>query len=64
MNYPTEWKVTSNSIGGRRIYMIWRQTREQRQGEPMHSGLRENAEGCFDTEEAAQKFADELNRKE
>lgn len=57
--YPTEWKVTSNVD----FYQVYRQTRALKPGEPMHSGVRETR-GYFETREEAQKYADELNRKE
>lgn len=55
----SEWKVMHNTT----CYQVWRQTRSLRPGEPMHSGVRE-MRGCFNTEEAAQEYADELNRLE
>lgn len=54
----TEWKVSKN-VG---FYQVWRQTRPLSPGEPMHSGVRESR-GCFETQEEAQKYADELNNQ-
>lgn len=53
-----EWNVMRNTG----CYQVWRQTRPLRSGEPMHSGVRE-IRGCFETEEAAKAYADELNGK-
>ena len=52
-----EWKVMRNLT----CYQVWRQTRPLRPGEPMHSGVRE-MRGCFNTEEEAQAYADQLNQ--
>ena len=52
-----EWKVMRNMT----CYQVWRQTRPLRPGEPMHSGVRE-MRGCFNTEEEAQAYADQLNQ--
>ncbi len=46
---------------GKNFYQVWRQTRDLRDGEPMHSGVREN-NGIFDTELEAQQYCDELNK--
>jgi len=54
-----KWEVFKNTD----FYQVWRQTREQEPGEPMHSGLRES-KGSFDTREEAEKYADELNAQE
>lgn len=55
-----KWKVSKNTD----FYQVWRQTRPLRNGEPMHSGVREYAEGIFGSRQAAQKYADMLNEEE
>lgn len=55
-----KWQVSSNYIGGEKLYEVWRQTREPEPGEPMHSGLRE-VKFCFQSETEARNCADELN---
>lgn len=42
------------------FYQVWKQTRPLRDGEPMHSGVRESG-GLFDTLEEAEAKATELN---
>ncbi len=59
-----KWKVSYQIINDERIYQVWRQTRELRPGEPVHSGVREYQKKVFDDKESAQKYADELNKKE
>lgn len=58
----SEWKVSSNYLGGDKVYTVWRQIREPNPGEPMHSGLLET-KFCFQSETEAQNCADELNGK-
>lgn len=58
-----EWKLTQNNIGGEIFFGVWRQTRELRPGEPMHSGVRET-KGYYKSREEAQEEADRLNNYE
>ncbi len=55
------WKVSSQVIGDERLYQVWRQTRDLRPGEPMHSGIREYRKCFFRQESAAENFVKYLN---
>ena len=57
MNY-SEWKVTSNYVGGEKMYSVYR-LRDR--NEVDHSGNREYAGGWTDNREAAQVVADQMN---
>lgn len=57
----SEWKVTSNSINGSKMYGVYRQLDVNAVD---HSGNRENSGGYVDNREAAQVVADALNAKE
>lgn len=52
----SKWQVMRN-VG---FWQVWKQTRERRPGEPMHSGLRD-VRGAFATQTEAQEYADKLN---
>lgn len=58
-----KWRISCNNAGGSPLYQVWRQTRELRPGEPMHSGVRECAE-VFETREEAEKCAEKLDSGE
>lgn len=57
----SKWKVTSNSIGGRIMYAVFR-IRDA--GQPEHSGNREYAGGYTERRDEAQDLADKLNAEE
>lgn len=54
----SEWKVSSNYTGSRKLYQVYRIRNEN---EVDHSGNRE-VKGTFDDERYAQEFCDALNR--
>ena len=54
-----KWQAFQNAG----FYQVFRQTRDLKPGEPMHSGVRENR-GYFKTREEAEQYADELNKQE
>lgn len=56
---PSKWNVTSNMIGGEKMYAVYR-LRDV--NEVDHSGNREFAGGWTDSRSAAQALADTLNR--
>lgn len=53
-----EWKVSSNIIGDKKIYGVYRLLNKN---EVDHSGNRETV-SYYDTREEAKKVADKLNR--
>jgi hypothetical protein len=57
----SEWKVTSNLIGGEKMYAVYRL---RNTAEVDHSGNREYAGGWSSYREAAAMFASELNKAE
>jgi hypothetical protein len=60
-NYPTQWKVISNYVGGDDvIYQACRQKRALRPGEPEHSGVLD-IRGVYHSREEAQAYVDQLN---
>ncbi len=56
-----KWKVTSNIIGGKKAYAVYRIIRPQ---EVDHSGNREYASGYMDSRAEAERIAAELNEQE
>ncbi len=56
-----KWQVETNNASDGPIYQCWRQTRELRENEPMHTGVRTYKGEVFKTREEAQTFADNLN---
>lgn len=57
----SEWKVTANLVGGRKIYGVYR-LRDT--AEVDHSGNREYYGDYMDSQQAAEQIASELNKKE
>lgn len=54
-----EWKVSSNYIGGKDMYQVYRIL----DGNDVdHAGNREYKPGLFDSEDVAQRVAEALNR--
>lgn len=57
---PSEWKVTSNYVGGKTLYGVYR-TRDI--NEIDHSGNREHAGGWFESRKLAESLANSLNKE-
>lgn len=57
----SKWKVTSNSVGGEKLYGVYRTINTD---EIDHSGNREMAGGFIENREAAQIIADKLNAEQ
>ncbi len=57
----SEWRVTSNSINGEKVYGAYRLKDINAVD---HSGNRENARGYFKDRETAVKVAEEMNKIE
>ena len=53
-----EWKVLSNPVGGEYIYQVYRIRNPK---EPMHAGNIQTKGPVFDSEEEAERYAEELN---
>jgi hypothetical protein len=56
----SEWKVSSNPIGGKMLYQAYRIIDTRRTD---HSGNRENQGGFLEDREEAQAIADALNKR-
>ena len=55
-----KWKVSSNIIGDKRMYIVLRLIDES---QPMHPGNVEYASGYMKSAESAQEVADKLNEE-
>lgn len=57
---PSKWKVTSNYVGGKTLYGVYR-TRDI--NEIDHSGNRENVGRLFESRDLAEALASALNEE-
>ena len=58
---PSEWRVSSNLIAGRKLYGVYR-IRDI--NEPDHSGNRESRGELYEAREEAEVLAERLNEEE